>query len=129
MIGVALNLVCDSCDTMRRISKTAFFVDRSKTGKVIWLLISSTGTFGWPSVLRFLEVVFVVTMSSLGIVDRVEISSLFSSRFIKAWTTRALATCCNVNAVLMYLMKPILASRCVLKCAVLSKSCLSIVWS
>ena len=79
--------------------------------------------------LRDLEVVFVVTMSILRIVDRAEISSLVSSRFIKAWTTRALATCCNVNAVLMYLMKPILASRCVLKCAVLSKSCLSIVWS
>ena len=64
--------------------------------------------------LRFLEVVFVVTMSSLGIVDRVKISSLVSSRFIKALTTRALATCCSVNAVLIYLMKPILASRCVL---------------
>ena len=60
--------------------------------------------------LRFLEVVFVVTMSSLGIVDRVKISSLVSSRFIKALTTRALATCCSVNAVLIYLMKHILAS-------------------
>ena len=63
--------------------------------------------------LRFLEVVFLVTMSSLGIVDREEISSLVSSRFIKALTTRALATFCNMNAVRMYLMKPILASRCV----------------
>ena len=59
--------------------------------------------------------VFVVTMSSLVIVDMAENSSLVSSRFIKALTTRTLATCCSVNAVLIYLMKPILASRCVLR--------------
>ena len=73
--------------------------------------------------------IFVVTISSLEFFDRAEIYSLVSSRFIKALTTRALATCCNVNAVLMYLMRPILASRCVLKCVVLTKSCFSIVWS
>ena len=43
------------------LPKPAFFVDGSKAGKVIWFLISSSDTFGWPSVLRFLEVVFVVT--------------------------------------------------------------------
>ena len=64
--------------------------------------------------LCFLELVFVVTLSSLRIVDRADISSLVSSRFIKALTTRALATCCSVNAVLIYLMNYILASRCVL---------------
>ena len=59
-------------------------------------------------------------VSSLGIVERVEISSLVSSRFIRAFTTRTLATYCSVNTVLMYLMKPILASRCVLylSCAI-----------
>ena len=61
--------------------------------------------------LRFLEMVFVVTMSSLGIVDKAEISSLVSSRFIKALTKRALATCCSVNTVLIYLIKHILVSR------------------
>ena len=64
--------------------------------------------------LRFLEVVFVIIMSSLGSVDKVEISSLVSLKFIKALTTRVLATCCSVNAVLIYLTKPILPSRCVL---------------
>ena len=70
--------------------------------------------------LRFLDVVLDVTVSSLGIVERVEISSLVSSRFIRAFTTRTLATYCSVNTVLMYLMKPILASRCVLylSCAI-----------
>ena len=63
---------------------------------------------------RSIIVVFVVTMSSLGIVERTEISSLVSSRFIRSLTTRALATCCSVNTVLIYLMKPILASRYVL---------------
>ena len=60
--------------------------------------------------LCFLETVFVNTMSSLVIVERVEIFSLVSSRFVRALTTRALATCCGVNTVLIYLMKPILAS-------------------
>ena len=64
--------------------------------------------------LRFLEVVFVVTMSYLGILERVDISSLVSSKFIRTSTTRALATCFTANTVLIYLMKPILASRCVL---------------
>ena len=55
--------------------------------------------------------VFVVTMSSLGIVDKAEISSLVSLRFIKALTKRALATYCSVNTVLIYLIKYILVSR------------------
>ena len=57
--------------------------------------------------LRCLEVTFVVAMSLLGIVDSVEFSSFVSSIFIKALTTRALVTCCSVNVVLIYLMKPI----------------------
>ena len=64
--------------------------------------------------LRFLDVVFDMTMTSLGFEERVDISSTVSSRFIKTFTTRTLATWCSVNAVLMYLMKPILASQCVL---------------
>ena len=96
------------------LPKPIFFVDRSKAGKMIWLLISSSGILGWPSVLRFLDVVFDMTMTSLGFEERVDISSTVSSRFIKTFTTRTLATCCSVNAVLMYLMKPILASQCVL---------------
>ena len=54
--------------------------------------------------LHFLKVVFIVTISSLGIVDKAKISSLVSPRFIKALTTRALTTCCSVNAILIYLM-------------------------
>ena len=70
--------------------------------------------------LCFLEVVFDETVSSSGIVVRAEISSLGSSRFIRAFTTRTLVTCCSVNTVLIYLMKLILASRCVLylSCAI-----------
>ena len=64
--------------------------------------------------LRFLEVVFVVTMSFLVIVERTEITSLASSRFSKVLTTRFLATYCIVNIVPIYLMKPILVSRCFL---------------
>ena len=64
--------------------------------------------------LRFLEVVFFVTMSSLGIVERAEIYFLVSSRFIRVLTTRTLATCCSVNTVIIYLMNLILVSRCVL---------------
>ena len=64
--------------------------------------------------LRFLEVAFVVTMSYLGILERVDISSLVSSKFIRTLTTRALTTFFTANTVLIYLMKPILASRCVL---------------
>ena len=46
MVRVEFNIVYDGCDTVRGISKNDFFVDRSKAGKVIWLLISSSGTFG-----------------------------------------------------------------------------------
>ena len=46
MIEVVFNIVCDGCYTVRGISKTDFFVDISKAGKVIWLLISSAGAFG-----------------------------------------------------------------------------------
>ena len=56
----------------------------------------------------------IVTMLSLVIVERADISSLVSSRFVMALMMRALATCYSVNAVLIYLMKSILASRCVL---------------
>ena len=77
--------------------------------------------------LRFLEVIFVVTISSLEIFDRAEIYSLVNLRFIKALTTRALATCCGVNAVLIYLMKPILASRCVLYLSCVNQVLFSVV--
>ena len=63
---------------------------------------------------RSIIVVFVVTMSSLGIVERTDISSLVSSRFVMTLTMRALTTYYIVNAVLIYLMKSILALRCVL---------------
>ena len=53
---------------------------------------------------RFLDVVFDVTMEYSGMMERVEISFAVSSRFNRAFTTRALTTCCSVNAVLMYLM-------------------------
>ena len=96
------------------LPKPTFVVDKSKAGNVMWLLMSSSGTFGWPLVLRFFEAVFVVTMSFLEIVERADISSWFNSRFIRALTTPAFATCCSVNAVLIYLMNPILALRCVL---------------
>ena len=109
--------------------KPIFVVDISKSGRVMWLLISFSGIFGWPSVLRFVEVVCVVTMSSLGIDDRVDIFSLVSWRFLKALTTRALATCCSVNVELIYLMKPILPSWCVLYFIVLTRSCFCVVWS
>lgn len=45
--------------------------------------------------------------------DNTKISSLFSSRFSRALTTRSFATCWNVNAVMIYFMKLILASWCV----------------
>ena len=60
--------------------------------------------------MRFLEVVFLVTMLSLVIVERADISSLVSSRFVRALTSHSLVTCCSVNAVIIYLMKQILAS-------------------
>ena len=63
---------------------------------------------------RSIIVVFVVTMSSLGIVERTDLSSLVSSRFVMTLTMRALTTYYIVNAVLIYLMKSILALRCVL---------------
>ena len=63
---------------------------------------------------RSIIVVFVVTMSSLGIVERAEISSWFNSRFIRVLIKRTFATCCSVNAVPVYLMNPILALWCVL---------------
>ena len=75
------------------------------------LLISSSGTFGWSSVLRFFDDAWVVIMSSLGMVDRVVIFSIFSSRFIRKLTICSFVTCWIVNAVLVYLMKPLLASR------------------
>ena len=65
------------------------------------LLLSSSGTFGSPSVLRFFEDILVVIMSSLEMVDRAEISSLFRSRFIKALTTCSFTSCWSVNAVLI----------------------------
>ena len=77
----------------------------------------------------FLKGGIVVTMSSLGIVDKVEISSLVSSRFIKALTMCVLVTCCSVNAVLIYLMKSILASRCVLYLSCVDQVLFSVVWS
>ena len=52
-------------------------------------------------------------ISSLRIADGVEMSSLFSQRFIRALTICYFATYWSVNAMLVYLMRPVLALRCV----------------
>ena len=43
---VTFNFVCNGCNTVKGVSKADIFADRSKFGKMIWLLISSSGTLG-----------------------------------------------------------------------------------
>ena len=110
MIGVTIDIICDSGDAIGWIVEVDFFVTRLKVGNVMCLLLSYSGTFGWPSVIISLRM-YWLWLCHLWM----KISSLFRSRFINVLTIRSVATCRSVNAVIIYLMKPILDSRCVEK--------------